>query len=240
MPPQAPPSGYYAAPPQSGVLQGPSRAVEIEGAALRFPALELKLPSLRLPCCSKIQSNARMLIESAQAPYVQQPPVALGAPIAIQQVAAPPQAPPQQSPPQAPPEQAPPQYGPPYAPPSCDAPRMPPRCDAAMIELQQQLQLRDQKIEQLNQQITRMASSMERLTQVIDQLAVQPGENRPASRSGNNATNQLSSRPAPSYLPAPLAQQTPAIRLSGHEEEIRTDSNERSHVLLQWQKPATP
>lgn len=165
-PPAAPPSappGYYAAPPQNGVLQGASSSIEMEGAALRFPALEFKLPSLRLPSFSKIHQNARMHIEEARAPYVQQPPVAYGAPIAIQPVAAPPQAgPPSSGPPQAPPHQ----------PPDCNAPRYaPPNCDAAAIQnLEQQLRFRDQKIAELDRQIGRMTMSMERMAQVVDRL----------------------------------------------------------------------
>lgn len=191
-PQQSPPSGYYAAPPQSGPMQGPSRAVEIEGAALRFPSLELKFPSLRLPSCSKVHTNARMLIEAAHAPYVQQPQVAIGSPIAIQQLPAPQQSPPQQSPPQ----QTPP-HMPPHAPPDCNAPpRSPPHCDAAVMDLERQLRARDQKIEQLNQQMSRMAVTMERLTQVMDRLAVVSDETK------NVPVNQMSFAPEPIREPA--------------------------------------
>lgn len=169
--PQQAPNGYYAAPPQNGVMEGASSSVEVEGATLRFPALDIKLPCLRLPSFSKIHKNPQMHIAEARAPYVQQPTVAYGAPIAVQPVAAPPA--PQQSPPQqSPPQQSPP-YNPNCQPPHCDAPRgYPPHCDAAaLMELQQQLRQRDQRIEQLDQQIGRMASTMERLTEVVERIS---------------------------------------------------------------------
>jgi hypothetical protein len=199
-------------------MQGPLRALEFEGAALRFPALELKLPNLRLPSCSKIHSNARMLIEAAHAPYVQQPAVALGAPIAIQHVPAPQQAPPQQ---------APPQQSPPHMPPSmpdCNAPRSP-HCDAAMLDLQRQLRAREQQIEQLSLQMSRMAMSMEQLTQVIDRMAVASD----ATRAFANTTAGFQSEPLPqpamhpvrAALVAPLPQQRPDANLIREPEIIR-------------------
>jgi hypothetical protein len=47
-----------------------------------------------------------------------------------------------------------------------------------MLDLERQLRARDQKIEQLNQQMSRIALSMEQLTQVIDRIAVTSGETR--------------------------------------------------------------
>lgn len=103
-PPAAPP-GYYAAPPQSGAYAGPSNSVGLEGLAIHFPAMSLKLPTIQFPNFFAIRSNPRMFVEAAQAPYVQQMPVVQGAPIAVQSVpmSFPPQTPQQQPPVQQPP-----------------------------------------------------------------------------------------------------------------------------------------
>jgi hypothetical protein len=180
------------------VLEGPSSSLEVEGLALRFPALELKLPSLRLPTCSKVHRNARMLISEAHAPYVQQPPVAYGAPIAIQPVQAPPPAAPPQAPPASPPS---------YQPPACDAPYGAPRCDTALLHLEEQLRLRDQKIAQLDQQIGRMADSMERLAQVVERMTPATAAAAPAP------ADRIVREPGPMPAQATLQAAQPRLRL---------------------------
>jgi hypothetical protein len=132
-PPAAPmyaaPPGMFQQPPATGAVYGPVERRDVEGAALTFPALTLRFPSLRLPAIAHSRSNARMEIDSASAPYIQQ------APLAPYAVAAPMAAPPAAAPPAAPtqPQQAPPDV--PAAPrmPGCDAPQGPyraPSCDA--------------------------------------------------------------------------------------------------------------
>ncbi|MBI2477996.1 MAG: hypothetical protein HYV60_04920, partial [Planctomycetia bacterium] len=79
--------GYYASPPPNGTFAGPARSVGVEGFALHFPAMSLKLPTLQMPSFFNMRSQAKVLIDAAQAPYVeQQQPIAVGSPIAVQAV----------------------------------------------------------------------------------------------------------------------------------------------------------
>src|SRR5687768_15981127 len=71
-PPQAPP-GYFAAPPQSGPVAGESQSVGVEGFAIHFPAMSLKLPTLQLPSVFRMRHNPRMMLEQSNAPFVQAP-----------------------------------------------------------------------------------------------------------------------------------------------------------------------
>jgi hypothetical protein len=66
----AAPAGVYVAPAQTGVFQGPARAYGIEGMVITFPQLQLKLPSIQCPSFFVARRNARMITDSAEAPYV--------------------------------------------------------------------------------------------------------------------------------------------------------------------------
>lgn len=71
--PQAAPqaaAGAFVAPPQSGAVQGASRSTGIRGLEIEFPALRLQMPSITLPSMFSSRSNARMVLDSASAPYV--------------------------------------------------------------------------------------------------------------------------------------------------------------------------
>ncbi|MCB9875247.1 MAG: hypothetical protein H6821_13820 [Planctomycetaceae bacterium] len=79
--------GYYASPPPNGTFAGPARSVGIDGFALHFPAMSLRLPTLQFPSFFKTRSQAKVLMDAAQAPFVeQQQPIAVGSPVAIQAV----------------------------------------------------------------------------------------------------------------------------------------------------------
>lgn len=127
---QAPP-GMFQQPPATGAVYGAVERRDVEGAALTFPALTLRFPSLRLPTMARSRSNPRMEIDAASAPYMQQAPLAPYA-VAAPQLAPPPAAP--NSPPSAP--NSPNAPNAPNAPqqgPRCDAPRAP-ACDQSALE----------------------------------------------------------------------------------------------------------
>jgi hypothetical protein len=75
--PPAAPTGQYVAPPLSGPAFGGSQGFGIEGPALHFPSLSLKLPTLQLPSLVRIRHHPRMLLDAAQAPYVEQTPTSI-------------------------------------------------------------------------------------------------------------------------------------------------------------------
>jgi hypothetical protein len=66
----AAPAGVYVAPAQTGVFQGPTRAYGIEGMVITLPQLQLKLPSIQFPSFFVARRNARLITDSAEAPYV--------------------------------------------------------------------------------------------------------------------------------------------------------------------------
>ncbi len=69
-----PANGQFIAPPATGSVMGGSNSYGVEGMALHFPSMTLKLPTLQLPNMFRIRKNPRMLLDPAQAPYVQQSP----------------------------------------------------------------------------------------------------------------------------------------------------------------------
>ncbi len=75
-PPQqslAPPQqqGVFVAPPQNGTVLGPANSVHLQGMEIELPALRLRMPSIRLPSAFRSRTNSRMLINEAEAPFVQ-------------------------------------------------------------------------------------------------------------------------------------------------------------------------
>lgn len=166
-PVQAAPPGMFVQPPANGTVYGPVERRDVEGAALTFPALTLRFPSLRLPSMARSRSNARMEIDSASAPYVQGYPTA-AVPVALApQMPFAPQAPnqPQQGlqPPAAPPDM-------PNAPqlPACDAPQGPyraPSCDA----FNKQAAL-EEKLRTIEAAERRLAARIDELQQLAAQL----------------------------------------------------------------------
>lgn len=87
-PPQQAP-GYYAAPPANGTYAGASNSVGVEGMALHFPAMSLKLPTLQFPSLFNLRTPPKMLMAPGQAPYIEhQQPKGVGAPVAVQAIQA--------------------------------------------------------------------------------------------------------------------------------------------------------
>lgn len=68
----------YVAPPRTGTEVGESRAIAINGMAIKFPAMRLQLPSIELPSVSRMRQKAHMRIDSATAPYVEETTYASG------------------------------------------------------------------------------------------------------------------------------------------------------------------
>ncbi len=69
VPPQAPP-GSFVAPPQHGSVVQESGSRGISGLRIRFPEIDLRLPSIELPRFTRRKTGAHMEMESAVAPYV--------------------------------------------------------------------------------------------------------------------------------------------------------------------------
>lgn len=65
--------GMFVQPPASGTVRGPVNQYGVEGGEITFPALSLRLPSIRLPGFSHSRQNARMETDVALAPYVEMP-----------------------------------------------------------------------------------------------------------------------------------------------------------------------
>lgn len=63
-------TGFYQAPPRTGAVQGATRSLGVSLGGITIPEMRLRLPSLELPCCFRSQQSARMMIDSAQAPWV--------------------------------------------------------------------------------------------------------------------------------------------------------------------------
>jgi hypothetical protein len=51
-------------------VQGVTRSLGVRLGGIVIPELRLRLPSLELPCCYRTHEGARMMIESAEAPWV--------------------------------------------------------------------------------------------------------------------------------------------------------------------------
>ena len=85
---QAP--GMFVQPPASGTVYGPQIVTEIEGLGLTFPEVNIRLPRLRFPSVQRSRRNARMELDRATAPYMEQaaPSYAAAAPAAPTMVAA--------------------------------------------------------------------------------------------------------------------------------------------------------
>jgi hypothetical protein len=67
------PTGNYVAPPASGTIEGPQRGYEVGTMAITFPELTISLPRIRFGGCSHFLRNSRMHLDSAVAPYVENP-----------------------------------------------------------------------------------------------------------------------------------------------------------------------
>lgn len=158
----AAPPGMFQQPPASGAVYAPVEQSVVEGASITFPALTLRLPSIRFPAMSRSRTNARMEIEAASAPYMQSAPLAPYA-VAAPTYASPPAAPPQQAPPT--PQEAP-------RAPSCDAPRAP-ACDHAALQ---------QRLRELETVEQRLVTRIGQLQGSLDMRAGGPGLIREAPR----------------------------------------------------------
>jgi hypothetical protein len=65
--------GVFVQPPATGTVRGPVRQFGIEGLEIRFPELNLRLPSVRLPALSRSRQSARMELDEGHAPFVPTP-----------------------------------------------------------------------------------------------------------------------------------------------------------------------
>ncbi len=65
--------GAFVTPPQSGVIEGPSRGFEIGNVSLTLPELRLGLPRLRWEGGKRLSRDARMMTDKGAAPYVSNP-----------------------------------------------------------------------------------------------------------------------------------------------------------------------
>lgn len=71
--PRSGPPGTFAAPPPTGVIESPSRGIELGGVSLTFPELTIGIPRLRFHGISHFHRDANMRLDSARAPYVAAP-----------------------------------------------------------------------------------------------------------------------------------------------------------------------
>lgn len=71
--PRSGPPGAYAAPPPTGVVEGPSQGIEFGGISLTFPELTIGIPRLRLHGVKQFRRDSSMHLDSARAPYVATP-----------------------------------------------------------------------------------------------------------------------------------------------------------------------
>lgn len=71
-PPMLGPRGSYVAPPRSGVAVGESRALGLNGMAIKFPAIRLEMPSIEFPSVSRMRRSAHMRVDAATAPFVEE------------------------------------------------------------------------------------------------------------------------------------------------------------------------
>lgn len=65
--------GAFVAPPQSGVVEGPSRGFEIGNVSLTLPEISLGLPRLRWEGVKRLSRDARLMTDRAAAPYAANP-----------------------------------------------------------------------------------------------------------------------------------------------------------------------
>ena len=65
--------GVFVAPPQSGVIEGPSRGFEIGNISLTLPEISLGLPRLRCEGIKRLSRDTRMITDRAASPYVANP-----------------------------------------------------------------------------------------------------------------------------------------------------------------------
>lgn len=65
--------GVFVSPPQSGVVEGPSRGFEIGDISLTLPEIKLGFPRLRCVGIKHFSRDARMMTDRAAAPYVGNP-----------------------------------------------------------------------------------------------------------------------------------------------------------------------
>jgi len=65
--------GVFVAPPQTGVIEGPSHGFEIGNMSLTLPEITLGLPRLRWEGARRFSRDARMMTDRAAAPYVANP-----------------------------------------------------------------------------------------------------------------------------------------------------------------------
>jgi hypothetical protein len=65
--------GVFVAPPQSGVIEGPSRGFEFGNVSFTLPELTFGLPRLRWEGVKRLSRDTRMMTDRAAAPYVGNP-----------------------------------------------------------------------------------------------------------------------------------------------------------------------
>jgi len=107
-PPAQPESGAFAAPPRTGTAVGPTRSLGIEGFGLHMPAMTLRMPTLQMPGLVRYRREPRMLIDAAEAGFVDRTAREYGVPGGTPESGTPP-------PPPGQPESGPPSCTKPYA-----------------------------------------------------------------------------------------------------------------------------
>jgi hypothetical protein len=144
------------------MVQGASQGYGVRGMELEFPALRLRMPTLHFPSMFATRDNPRMILDSANAPYVQGNFAAF--PTLPAYGGQPQQAP--QPPARSPEPQREPEYNPPQqAPrPSCQATSAMPFPSAERLAIEDRLRA-------LEETERRLAVQMQQLIQVQRQLA---------------------------------------------------------------------
>lgn len=66
----APLPGGYQAPPRSGVQEGATGGIRLNGPTLEIPSLRITLPHLGIPGVTQFRTPAQMLLKEAVAPFV--------------------------------------------------------------------------------------------------------------------------------------------------------------------------
>ena len=65
--------GVFAAPPQSGIVEGPSQGFELGNVSVTLPEITLALPRLRWEGVKRLSRDARLMTDRSAAPYVANP-----------------------------------------------------------------------------------------------------------------------------------------------------------------------
>ncbi len=148
------PAGMFAQPPATGDVQGESTGYGIRGMGIRFPEVNLQLPTLQLPSTFKYRRGPEMQVEAATAGYLTGPAANFG------MMATAPAAP------AVAPAVAP--VGMPPAPYHC-APQYVPPCESSGASLErrllEELIRKENELREMNQRFSQLESMVSRLAE---------------------------------------------------------------------------